>query len=31
MAELKAQDEQMVHEQKEAMGRLQEQATGKEA
>ena len=31
MAELKAQAEQMVHEQKEAMGQLQEQATGKEA
>ena len=31
MAELKAQAEQMVHEQKEAMGRLQEKATGKEA
>ena len=31
MVELKAEAEQMVHEQKEAMGRLQEQATGKEA
>ena len=30
MAELKAQAEEMVHEQKEAMGRLQEQVAGKE-
>ena len=31
IAELKAQAEQMVHEHKEAMGWLQEQAAGKEA
>ena len=31
IAELKAQAEQMVHEQKEAMDRLQEKTAGKEA